>query len=83
MPNVASEVKAEILSKVKNGEQVITLSKHYGVSYQSIYSWLKGKALGTVSLLEYNKIKNENRQLKEIVGVLTLELEKSKKKTGY
>ncbi len=83
MTNVASEVKAEILAKVKAGEQVLALSKQYGVSYQSIYSWLKGKALGTVSLLEYNKLKNENKQLKEIVGVLSLELEKSKKKSGY
>ncbi len=83
MPTVASEVKSEILSKVKSGEPVITLSRQYGVSYQSIYSWLKSKALGTVSLLEYNRLKNENRQLKEMVGVLSLELEKSKKKTSH
>ena len=83
MPNIASEVKAEILAKVKSGEPVTALSQQYGVSYQSIYSWLKGKALGTVSLLEYNRLKNENRQLKEIVGVLSLELEITKKKNRH
>lgn len=82
MANVAAEVKAEILNKVKSGQPVPVLAKQYGVSYQSIYSWLKEKALGTVSLLEHNKLKNENRQLKEIVGILSLELEKSKKKNG-
>jgi len=34
----------------------------------------------TISLLEYNRLKSENNQLKKIIGVLTYELEKSKKK---
>lgn len=38
------------------------------------------RAIGTVSLLEFNKLKKENQQLKEIIGIITFELEKSKKK---
>ncbi len=83
MANVASEVKAEILAKVKSGEPVITLSRQYGVSYQSIYAWLKGKALGTISILEYNRVRKENEQLKQIIGVLSLEVEKTKKKNSH
>jgi len=83
MSAVASEVKAEILARVKSGTPVIVLAKQYGVSYQSIYAWLKGKALGTVSLLEFNKLKKENEQLKQIIGVLSLEIEKTKKKNGH
>lgn len=83
MANVASEIKEEILSKVKSGQPVLALSKQYGVSYQSIYSWLKGKVLGAVSLLEFNKLKKENEQLKQIIGVLSLEIEKTKKKNGH
>lgn len=77
---IAKEVKDEILSKIKAGAKVVDISKQYGVSEQSIYAWLKKKALGTVSILEYNRLRNENQQLKQIIGVLTLELDKTKKK---
>jgi len=77
---VAVEVKNEILEKVKRGEKVIDVAKQYGVSDKTIYAWLRRKAIGTISLLEYNRLKSENNQLKKIIGVLTYELEKSKKK---
>lgn len=80
MSGVAREVKVEILTKVKAGEKVAELSRQYGVSEQSIYAWLKQKVEGTVSVLEHNRLRKENEQLKQIIGVLTLELEKSKKK---
>lgn len=78
---VAAEVKAEILAKVKAGESVVAIGQLYGVSDKTIYNWLRKKALGTVSLLEHNRIKKENQQLKQIIGVLTFEIEKFKKKT--
>lgn len=77
---IAAEIKQEILEKVKQGARVIELAKHYGVSEKTIYAWLRRKALGTVSLVEYNRLKRENQQLKEIIGIITFELEKSKKK---
>lgn len=77
---IAPEVKAEILEKVKKGEKVPALGKQYGVSEKTIYYWLRMKAVGTISLLEFNKLKKENQQLKEIIGIITYELEKSKKK---
>lgn len=80
MSGIAKEVKAEILVKVKAGEKVADLSRQYGISEQSIYSWLKQNVTGMVSVLEHNKLKKENDQLKQIIGVLTLELEKTKKK---
>jgi hypothetical protein len=79
-PVIAKEVKEEILTKVKAGEPVSGLSKAYGVSDKSIYNWLEGKATKKVSWLEYAKIKKENEQLKEIIGVLSLEVAKSKKR---
>lgn len=82
MTAIAAEVKNEILDKVKSGIPVLKLAAQYGVSDKSIYNWLKKKAIGTVSLLQHNRLKKENQQLKEIIGVLSLELEKTKKKTG-
>jgi transposase-like protein len=83
MAIIASEVKNEILDKVKSGIPVAKLAQQYGVSDRSIYAWLKKKAVGTISLLQYNRLKRENQQLKEIIGILALELEKTKKKAGY
>jgi hypothetical protein len=80
-PKIAQEVKEEILGKVKAGESVMSLSKSYGVSDKTIYAWLRGKALSNISFMEYARIKKENQQLKEIIGVLTFELSKVKKKT--
>lgn len=82
MQIISKEVKEEILAKIKAGEKVSALSQVYGVSDKSIYNWLRGKALGTMSILEAGKLKKENQQLREIIGILTLELSKSKKKTS-
>jgi len=79
MPGIAKDVKEEILSKVKAGTSVLELSKLYGVSDKSIYNWLRDKAVGTVSMMEHAKLKRENSELKEIVGILSLELQKFKK----
>jgi len=80
---IAKEVKDEILVKVKAGESVSSLSSQYGISGTSIYSWLEKGAVRKVSWLEHAKLKKENSQLKEIIGILSLELEKSKKKTNH
>lgn len=80
MAGVAQEVKAEILLKVKSGEKVADLAKKYGISDRAIYNWLKGKLEQEVTYREYKRVLKENEQLKNILGVLTLEIEKSKKK---
>jgi transposase-like protein len=80
MSTVNSEVKKEILDKVKSGITVKEVATQYGVSDRTIYAWLKVGVVDTISALELGKIKKENQILKEIVGALTIELEKLKKK---
>lgn len=82
MVTISKEVKEEVILKVKGGISVAQLAKDYGISDRTIYCWLKKKAINNISVLEYNRLKKENRELKEIVGILTLEVEKLKKKTG-
>ena len=76
---IAKEVKEEILSKVKAGVPAQELAHTYGISPKTIYGWLRWGTVNKVSWLDYAKLKKENQQLKEIVGVLSLELEKVKK----
>lgn len=78
---IAPEVKSEVLSKIKGGESVASLAEKYGISVKTIYGWLRWETTNKVSWMEYSRLKKENQTLKEIVGVLTLELQKSKKKT--
>ena len=73
------ETKNEILEKVKNGITVNDAAKQYAVSTKTIYTWLSNQARPEISILEYNRLKKENEELKRIIGIITLELERGKK----
>ena len=78
---IEKEIKDEILNKIKNdGLSVMDAAKQYGISDKTIYNWLGTKATGTVSLLEHNKLKKENVQLKQIIGDLTIKMSVEAKK---
>lgn len=81
-PVINKEVKEEVLAKVKAGEVVSALAASYGLSVKTIYGWLRWNTTNKVSWMEHIRLKKENQQLKEIIGVLSLEVAKSKKKTG-
>jgi transposase-like protein len=80
MAGITREVKTEILAKVKAGEKVSELSKQYGVSDKTIYNWLRSQLTEQVTWREHKRVLKENEDLKKILGVLTLELEKAKKR---
>jgi transposase-like protein len=79
-PGISKEVKEEIFDKIKSGIPVGKLSEQYGISDKSIYRWLKGTVTEQVSIRELQKLRKENVALKEIIGILTVEKEKIKKK---
>ena len=76
---VPIETKQEILAKVKNGNSVAEVARQYAVSTKTIYTWLQNETKPAISILEYNRLKRENEDLKRIVGIITLELERGKK----
>lgn len=78
---IAKEIKDEIINKLKHGGlSVADAAKHYGISDKTIYNWLGTKAKGSVSLLEFNRIKKENDQLKQLIGDITLKLSAQEKR---
>jgi transposase len=78
---ISSEIKEEIIKKIKHeGLSVMDAAKQYGISDKTIYNWLGTKAKGTVSILEHNKVKKENEQLKQIIGDLTIKMSMDAKK---
>jgi transposase len=78
---IAKEIKDEILVKIKNeGQSVADAATNYGIHTGTIYNWLGTNAKGVVSVLEHNKLKKENEQLKQIIGDLTIKMSVEAKK---
>lgn len=75
------ELKEEIISKIKTeGLTAVEAAKRYGIDVNNIYRWVShgvGGARG--NLWEINRLKRENKSLKELIGQLILEKEKGKK----
>lgn len=76
---VPIETKREVLEKVKNGLSVSQAAVQYAISSKTIYTWLVNETRPAISILEYNRLKKENEELKRIIGLVTLELERGKK----
>jgi len=76
---VPSEIKLEILQKIKEGGKAPALGKQYGVSDKTIYSWLRNEIKPDITLMDYNKLKRENDELKRLLGMIMLDLEQEKK----
>lgn len=78
---ISTEIKEEVINKIKHeGISVKEAAKLYGVSDRAIYDWLGKQAKGTVTLVEYNRLKRENDQLKQLVGEVTLKLSAQEKR---
>lgn len=77
---IPKEIREEVIAKTKAGEKVAELAKTYGISTKTIYGWLS-KEVGddSVSVLKYNRLKQENQELKRLLGEVTLELKWGKK----
>lgn len=80
---VPLETKNEIVEKVKDGMTVNDAAKQYAVSTKTIYAWLSNQTRPEISVLEFNRVKKENEELKRIIGIITLELERGKKNRDH
>jgi len=80
---VPIKIKEEILLKIKSGSTVAETADQYGISPKTIYSWLRNQVKPEISIMEYNRLKRDNEELKRIIGIITLELERGKKNRHY
>jgi transposase-like protein len=76
---IPTKTKEEILLKIKEGATVTETAEQYGISSKTIYTWLRNQVKPDISFMEYNRLKRENDELKRIIGLITLELERGKK----
>lgn len=75
--------KQAALSDVKNGLPVKETAAKHQVTETTIYAWLRQQADNTgTSALELAKLRKENTELKELIGLLTLEKKRAEKNLG-
>ena len=78
---IPKEIKEQILKRIKEeGITVTVAAADAGISSKTIYNWMRSKTLTDGSVLEISRLKRENKELLEIIGELTHEVRKSKKK---
>ena len=81
--HVDASAKQQALVDIKNGLAVKEVAAKYQVTETSIYTWLRQQADNTgTSALELAKLRKENTELKELIGLLTLEKKRAEKNTG-
>ena len=75
------ELKEEIINKIKSeGITAVEAASRYGIDVNNIYRWVSSGVAGAKgNLFEINRLKRENRQLKQIIGGMMFEKEKEKK----
>ncbi len=78
---IPKDTKEQILRRIKDeGIAVAQAALEHGISTKTIYNWMRGSSIVDHGTLEINRLKRENKELAEIIGLLTLHLERSKKK---
>ena len=74
------DLKNQILERVKtSGKSIKEIAIEHGISTNCIYLWLKEGVTGTTSR-DLIKLEKENRELKQIIGELTVQLGVGQKK---
>lgn len=77
---VPTEVREQIVGRIQNeGVAVATAALEHGIHIKTIYSWLSKKAEMGPNILQMNKLKRENEDLKRLLAEAVLMNERSKK----
>ena len=76
----SSEIRTEVLGKIRGGKRVAEVAKEYGINDMTIRTWLeRDTEVGGSQSLELSRLKRENEALLRIVGQLTYESRLAKK----
>jgi len=74
------ELKEQILQRIKDeGITVAQAAREHAVSSKTIYGWLGASATIPTDILQMNKLKRENDELKILLAEALLLQERSKK----
>lgn len=75
-------MKEEVLGRIRSGQKVSEVAAVDGISEMKIRTWLGRDAAGGGSMaLEIGRLRRENAELVRIIGELTVDSERQKKKS--
>jgi len=77
---VSKDLRNQILERVKtSGKTVAEISQEHGIGKTTIYEWLR-ESTGEAPARDLIKLMKENKELKQIIGELTVQLGIAQKK---
>ena len=77
---VSRDVRNQILERVKtSGKSIAEISEEHGIGKTTIYEWLR-ESTGEAPARDLIKLTKENKELKQIIGELTVQLGIAQKK---
>jgi len=77
---ISIDLRNQILERVKtSGKSIAEISQEHGIGKTTIYEWLR-ESTGEVPSRDLIKLEKENRELKQIIGELTVQLGIAQKK---
>lgn len=80
MGGIKQSTKEALLQEIKDGLKVSEAAGKYGISDKTIYKWLKAQSDNTgTSSLEIAKLRKENQELKELIGIFALDKKRAEK----
>lgn len=76
----SKELKEEVIDRIKNeGKTVSQIALEYGLNTKTVYRWLHKDIFKDTNILEINRLRREKQELLEIIGQVTVELNRGKK----
>lgn len=77
---IAPEIKEQILRRISSdGIPARQAAREHGVSPKTVYGWLSSSAEMPSNILQMNKLRRENDELKRLLAEAMLLRERSKK----
>lgn len=81
---ISSEVKEQVLHRIRTeGVTAAEAAREHGVSLPTVYAWLRRSTTLPSNILQINKLRRENEDLKRLLGEAMLMNERSKKKGNH
>lgn len=75
-----AELKEQVLQRIKDeGITAAQAARDHGIPKPTVYSWLSANAEMPSNILQINKLRRENAELKMLLAQVLLDGERSKK----
>ena len=81
---IAPEIKEQILHRIRTeGLSAAQAAREHAVSLPTVYAWLRRSTVLPSNILQVNKLRRENEDLKRLLGEAMLMNERSKKNRAH